>query len=134
MRKFTIRQLAEAYLEATKTAGAKAYPEVADRFITLLARQRRLRLLPRIASELERLIAEQGGPLVVKVRSAQALDAAMDAALTKNLEKSLGRSVKLRHIHEAKLLNGVKIQVGDKLIDNAMSSRLTSLKAHLLTT
>lgn len=132
MRKFTIRQLAEAYLEAAKAAGAKAYPEVADRFITLLARQRRLRLFPRITAELERIIAEQGGPLVVKVRSAQSLTDAMDRDLTKNLEKSLGRSVKLRHVHDAKLLHGVKIQVGDKLIDNAMSSRLTSLKNHLL--
>lgn len=134
MRKFTIRQLAEAYLEATKTAGVKMYPEVAGRFITMLARQRRLRLVPRVAAELERLIAEQGGPLVVQVRSAQALTAAMDSSLTKNLEKALGRTVKLRHVHEAKLLHGVKIQVGDELIDNAMSSRLSSLKAHLLNT
>ena len=132
MRKFTIRQLAEAYLEATKAAGVKAYPQVASRFIAMLARQRRLRLVPRVAAELERLIAEQGGPLVVSVRSAQALTTSMDTALTKNLEKALGRAVKLRHVHEAKLLHGVKIQVGDELIDNSMSSRLTSLKAHLL--
>lgn len=134
MRKFTIRQLAEAYLEATKAAGVKMYPEVAGRFITMLARQRRLRLVPRVAAELERLIAEQGGPLVVQVRSAQALTAAVDSTLTKNLEKALGRTVKLRHFHEAKLLHGVKIQVGDELIDNAMSSRLSSLKVHLLNT
>lgn len=134
MRKYSIRQLAEAYQAATKTAGPKAYADVAGRFITFLARQRRMRLMPRIAAELERLIAEQGGPLVVKVRSAQALTTAMDATLTKNLEKALGRAVKIRHVHDAKLLQGIKIQVGDELIDNAMSSRFAALQAHLLKT
>ena len=68
----------------------------------------------------------------MKVRSAKTITAAEDAELTENLEKALHQKVKIRHVHEAKLLAGVKIQVGDRLIDNALASRLSTLKSHLL--
>ncbi len=132
MRKASIRQYAEAYLDAAKGASAAEREEIANRLVQILARQRQLRLVPRIAAELERLIAEQGGPVVVKVRSAKTLTETEDAALAKNLEKSLQQKVKLRHIHEPKLLAGVKIQVGDQLIDSSLSSRFANLKVHLL--
>lgn len=132
MRKFSIRQYAEAYLAATHDAPAEQRVGIADQLVRQLARQRQLRLVPRIAAELERLIAEQGGPVVAKVRSAKALSITEDAELTKNLEATLHRKVKLRHVHEPKLLAGVKIQVGDRLIDNALASRLASLTSHLL--
>lgn len=132
MRKASVRQYAEAYLDAAKAASAQERVGIADRLVATLARQRQLRLVPRIAAELERLIAEQGGPVIVKVRSAKAITAAEDAELTANLEKALSQKVKIRHVHEAKLLAGVKIQVGDRLIDNALASRLSLLKTHLL--
>jgi len=132
MRKASVRQYAEAYLSAAQAAPVKDRVAVADRLVLTLARQRQLRLVPRIAAELERLIAEQGGPIIVKVRSAKAINAEEDAELTANLEKALNQKVKIRHVHEAKLLAGVKIQVGDRLIDNALASRLSTLKSHLL--
>lgn len=132
MRKASVRQYAEAYLSAAQAAPAKDRVAVADQLVRTLARQRQLRLVPRIAAELERLIAEKGGPVIVKVRSAKALTAAEDTELTANLEKALNQKVKIRHVHEAKLLAGVKIQVGDRLIDNALASRLATLKSHLL--
>lgn len=132
MRKASVRQYAEAYLSAAQAAPVKDRVAVADRLVQTLARQRQLRLIPRIAAELERLIAEQGGPVIVRVRSAKALTAPEDAELTANLEKALNQKVKIRHVHEAKLLAGVKIQVGDRLIDNALASRLSTLKFHLL--
>jgi len=132
MRKASVRQYAEAYLSAAQAAPVEDRAAVADRLVRTLARQRQLRLIPRIAAELERLIAEQGGPVIVKVRSAKALSAPEDAELTTNLEKALNQKVKIRHVHEAKLLAGVKIQVGDRLIDNALASRLSTLKSHLL--
>ena len=87
MRKASVRQYAEAYLSAAQAAPVKERIDVADRLVRTLARQRQLRLIPRIAVELERLIAEQGGPIIVKVRSAKALTTAEDAELTANLEK-----------------------------------------------
>jgi F-type H+-transporting ATPase subunit delta len=132
MRKATVRQYAEAYLSAAQAAPVQERVEVADRLVRTLARQRQLRLVPRIATELERLIAEQGGPLIVKVRSAKAFTTAEDTELSANLEKALNQKVKIRHVHEPKLLAGVKIQVGDRLIDNALASRLATLKSHLL--
>jgi len=132
MRKATVRQYAEAYLSAAQAAPVQERVEVADRLVRTLARQRQLRLVPRIATELERLIAEQGGPLIVKVRSAKAFTAVEDTELSANLEKALNQKVKIRHVHEPKLLAGVKIQVGDRLIDNALASRLATLKSHLL--
>lgn len=132
MRKASVRQYAEAYLSAAQAASAQDRAAVADRLVHTLARLRQLRLVPRIAAELERLIAQQGGPVIVKVRSAKTLTAGDDAELTANLEKALNQKVKIRHVHEAKLLAGVKIQVGDRLIDNALASRLATLTSHLL--
>ncbi len=132
MRKASVRQYAEAYLSAAQAASVQDRAAVADRMVHTLARLRQLRLVPRIAAELERLIAQQGGPVIVKVRSAKTLTAGDDAELTANLEKALNQKVKIRHVHEAKLLAGVKIQVGDRLIDNALASRLATLTSHLL--
>lgn len=132
MRKASVRQYAEAYLSAAQAASVQDRAAVADRLVHTLARLRQLRLVPRIAAELERLIAQQGGPVIVKVRSAKTLTTGDDAELTANLEKALNQKVKIRHVHEAKLLAGVKIQVGDRLIDNALASRLATLTSHLL--
>ena len=132
MRKSSVRQFAEAYYDVATGASAQERVAIAKEFLKLLARQRLLRKMPRIFAELDRITAERGGPEVVSIRSAVHMDEKADAQLTENLEKSLGRKVKLNNVHDAKLLAGAKIQVGDTLIDNSLASRLASLKAHLL--
>jgi F-type H+-transporting ATPase subunit delta len=130
MRKFSARQYAEAYLDIMQSLSVKERVGFADRFIRILARQRSLRLVPRIAKAVEDIIAERGGPILVTVRCPKTVETDVDQNLAANLEAALQRKVKVRHIHQPNLLAGIKIQVGDRLIDNTLSTRLANLKAH----
>jgi F-type H+-transporting ATPase subunit delta len=134
MRKFSTRQYAEAYLDIMQSLPVKERVGFADRFIQILARQRALRLVPRIAKAVEELIAERGGPIVVTVRCPKTVETDVDQNLATNLEAALKRKVKVRHIHQPNLLAGIKIQVGDRLIDNTLSTRLVELRKHFATT
>lgn len=133
MSKFTVSQYAAAYQSAVKDKTGKDREEIAYQLIKLLARQRRIKIIPRIISALERLIAEAGGPAVVKVKSARAMDEQTSSELKQQLEKSLNRKVQIRRQAAPKILAGAKIQIGDQLIDNSLASRLNDLKQQLLT-
>jgi len=133
MSKFTVNQYAAAYQAAVKDKSPKELDDIAFRLVSNLAHRRQIKLIPRIITALEKLIAEQGGPIVVKVKAAQALTEATKAELHGELEKALGRQVKIRTWIDHKLVAGIKIQIGDVMIDNSLQSRLTNLKQQLLT-
>ena len=90
-------------------------------------------MITRIISALERLIAEAGGPMVVEVKSVKTMDEQTSLKLKQQLEKFLNRPVKIRSQASPRILAGVKIQVGDQLVDNSLASRLNDLKQQLLT-
>ena len=133
MSKFTVSQYAAAYQAAVKDKTGKDREEIAYQLIKLLARQRRIKMITRIISALERLIAEAGGPMVVKVKSVKTMDEQISLKLKQQLEKFLNRPVKIRSQASPRILAGVKIQVGDQLVDNSLASRLNDLKQQLLT-
>ncbi|RJO59426.1 hypothetical protein C4546_02300 [Candidatus Parcubacteria bacterium] len=133
MPKFTPNQYAAAYLELALPAPNEKREQLALRLVKNLAYKRQLKLLPRIISALENLIAKRGGPLVINFQTATKLGTSADKEISQQLKKISGREIKLRHQTNPKLLAGAKLKIDDRLIDNSLSSRLQSLKSHLLT-
>ncbi|MFA6587542.1 MAG: ATP synthase F1 subunit delta [Patescibacteria group bacterium] len=133
MSKFTVNQYAAAYQAAVKDKAGKEREVIAHNLVKTLAYRRQIKLLPRIMTALERLIAEAGGPIVVKIKATSKPDEQTCGILKQQLEKALGREVKVRCQVDPKILAGIKIQIGDQLIDNSLASRLFNLKKQLLT-
>lgn len=100
-------------------------------FVRILAENKRLTLLPEIATQFEVLKAAQEGELTAHITSAYALDDAQMAGLLAKLETKFGRRINATQSTDAELIGGVVIQVGDEVMDASVRGGLEALGATL---
>lgn len=101
-------------------------------FIRLLADNKRLPVLPEVASIYERLRAEQEKTIEVDVISFLPLESEQEAKLAAALTKRLNRDVTIRcHVDES-ILGGAIVQAGDLVIDGSAKGKLEKLKQALV--
>ena len=77
------------------------------------------------------LTARARGWRVAKVRTARELDASQADALRSSLTELAGNPVELQITEDATLLSGVRVEIGDMLVDATAKGRLDQLKEHL---
>jgi F-type H+-transporting ATPase subunit delta len=99
--------------------------------VRLLVENKRLVLLPEIATLFEALKAAQEGELTAHVTSAYELTNQQLAGLVAKLEAKLGRKVTATQSVDADLIGGVVIQVGDEVMDSSVRGGLASLAVTL---
>ena len=100
----------------------------AENLVRVLAENRRLELLPEIHSQYEKLRNEREGVVEADVYSAFELTEAQTADLVQRLEKKTGRKVKARVQLDKALIGGVKVVLGDKVIDGSARAQLGALE------
>jgi F-type H+-transporting ATPase subunit delta len=100
----------------------------AENFVRVLAENGRLDVLAEIRSQFEALKNEREGTVEAEVYTAFELDAAQVADLVARLEKNTGRKVKARVSLDQSLIGGVKIVIGDKVIDGSARAQLGALE------
>ena len=100
-------------------------------FLTLLAENRRLDLLPEIAGQFGKYRAQLENVAEVTVVSAVELDGAQRARLESALRSRFGREVRMQCEVDPGLLGGAVIRSGDLVIDGSLKSRLERLAAQL---
>ena len=103
----------------------------ADYFLRVLAENGRLGLLPEIRTQFEALKNEREGVLEAEVHSAFELSAPQLADLVQRLEKKTGRKVKAKLEIQKDLIAGVRIVLGDKVIDASARAQLGALETAL---
>jgi len=103
----------------------------AENFVRVLAENGRLALLPEIRAQFEALKNEREGVVEAEVQTAFELTEAQVADLVQRLEKKTGRKVKARvHLDKA-LIGGIKVVLGDKVIDGSARAQLGALETAL---
>jgi F-type H+-transporting ATPase subunit delta len=107
-------------------AGARLEPG-ARNFVSTLAHNRRLALLPKIADMYEALRADIEGFADVEVVSAVTLDAAQQQRLASALKTRLKREVRLHCKVDATLMGGAIVRCGDLVIDGSVRERLARI-------
>jgi len=103
----------------------------AENFVRVLAENKRLELLPLIREQFEALKDEREGVVEAEVQSAFELTAAQVADLVQRLEKKTGRKVRTQVRLNQDLIGGVRILLGDKVIDGSARAQLEALETAL---
>ena len=103
----------------------------AENFVRVLAENGRLNLLPEIRRQFEALKNEREGVVEAEVQSAFELTEPQLADLVQRLEKKTGRKVRAHVSVDRELIGGVKIVLGDKVIDGSARAQLGALETAL---
>ena len=129
--------IADPNLSGAKVAGlfisilAGQLTADADNFVRVLAENKRLELLPEICAQYEALKNEREGVVEAQVYSAFELSDAQVSDLVRRLEKKTGRKVRARVELDKDLIGGVKVVLGDKVIDGSARAQLGALETAL---
>ena len=101
-------------------------------FVQVLVHNSRLALLPEIRAMFEQLRLEQEGVLEAEIYSAFAIDDAQVAQLVNKLENKYQRKVRAQVSVDSTLIGGIKIVVGDKVVDATVRGKLDAMSAALI--
>jgi F-type H+-transporting ATPase subunit delta len=106
-------------------------PAVMRNFLSVLAENGRLGLLPDVSALFEQLRAESEHVVKANITSAAALSEAELRQLTDALKKRFGREVEVQTSVDASLIGGAVIDTGDVVIDGSIRNKLSRLNASL---
>ena len=96
--------------------------------IKVAAGNRRLFVVPDIATAFRRLAARHRGEVAAEVTSAEPLNDRHVAEIKAALKASLGKDVALETKVDPALIGGLIVKVGSRMIDGSLRTKLNSLK------
>lgn len=121
-----------AQLEATLLGLCGEQLDGAGRnFVQVLVRNARLALLPEMRELFEQLKLEHEGVLEAQIYSAFAMDASQIDQLVAKLESKYSRKVRAQVDIDPELIGGVKIIVGDNVLDVTVRGKLDEMSSVL---
>ena len=97
-------------------------------FLKLVAKNRRLSVIPDMIKAFATLLAASKGEVAGEVTSAEPLSATQLADLKAALKSALGRDVALTTRVDSSLLGGLIVKVGSRMMDNSLKTKLQTLK------
>lgn len=106
-------------------------PSAGENFLRTVIENGRLAVLPEIAQQYRALRNALGGSADAVVHSAFPIDVAALAELGVTLEKRFGRKLNLTVALEPELIGGVRVVVGDEVLDTSVRARLQQMRAAL---
>jgi F-type H+-transporting ATPase subunit delta len=109
-------------------ATAADFRATTQKFLGLVAANRRAAALPDMISAFERLAAADRGAISAQVTTALPLTPAQTKALAAALRTALGKDPEIETRVEPAILGGLKVRVGSRLYDASLKSRLDSMK------
>ncbi|GAA3986067.1 F0F1 ATP synthase subunit delta [Comamonas faecalis] len=109
----------------------KDLPAMALNFLRTVVDNGRLQVLPEMAAQFRALVNQGRGSLDAVVYSAYPIDAAALVELGSTLEKRFGQKLNLSVQIDESLIGGVRVVVGDEVLDTSVKARLEQMKAAL---
>lgn len=106
-------------------------PEAANNFLRMVIENGRLSALPEMATQFRALKNAQSGSSDAIVHSAFPIDAAALADLGKTLEAQFKRKLNLSVVLQPELIGGIRVVVGDEVLDTSVKARLQQMKVAL---
>ncbi|HLS18031.1 MAG TPA: F0F1 ATP synthase subunit delta [Paenalcaligenes sp.] len=104
----------------------------AQNFIQLLIRNERLLLLPAVAQQFEVLRHKLEGIALAEITSAFELSESQVNDLVAALEKKFGLQLKAEVTIDPSLIGGVRVKVGDQVLDTSVQAQLAHMRDKLV--
>lgn len=115
----------------TELSGRFGCPPEGKAFLEQVVRKNRIRFLPEIAEAFGKLVDQSKGVQQVSVSSATELSRAERDRIHMRLRDALKRDVVVTFHTDTNLLAGVRIQVGNMVVDGTVRGRLNDIQAVL---
>jgi F-type H+-transporting ATPase subunit delta len=127
--KVSREQVVDLLLSAVKSPLAKD-PQ-AKNLVSMLVDNHRLTLMPEIATQFDELKNAREGAADALIVSAYPLEGAQLDDLVANLERKFQRKLKPAVEIDSSLIGGVRVTVGDEVLDTSVRARLASMQTAL---
>lgn len=101
------------------------------RFLLVLNQKGRLNVLDSIAGAFDAITQEHFGRIEVDVFTASPLGSDQLTGLQQSIAAALGKDPVLHPYTEPSMIGGVKLRIGDQLIDGSVATRLRRMKRDL---
>jgi F-type H+-transporting ATPase subunit delta len=101
-------------------------------FVQVLTHNDRLTLVPEIRAMFEQLRLQHEGVLEAEIHSAFAIDDGQVAQIVNKLEQKYKRKVRADVSVDSSLIGGIKIVVGDTVVDATVRGKLDALSTALI--
>jgi F-type H+-transporting ATPase subunit delta len=101
-------------------------------FLLIVIDKRRTRVLPEIAEQFARLVNEHFGRLQVDITLASEPDEALKEDLRHRLGQMLNREILPRYGIDPRIIGGMIVRVGDRIMDGSVRHRLHMLRRSML--
>ena len=128
MKKQTSKDYASALFMATQGLKGKELHEVIHNFVSLLAREQKLKQAEKIIAEFVAYAKKQEGIQDIIISSAHELDTKAINAI----KKSFGEKVEVTQAVDESLIGGFVVKTQDKIFDASLKMQLLKLKQSLL--
>lgn len=106
--------------------------EQAKNFIQMLAENGRIGLLPEIGAQFHALKNAREGAADAEITSAFPISDAQVSELVVSLEKKFGRKLNPSVVVDAALIGGVRVVVGDQVLDTSVRAKLQKMQLALV--
>jgi F-type H+-transporting ATPase subunit delta len=97
-------------------------------FLAVVAANRRLFAVPAMIEAYLKRLAERRGEITAEVTAATPLSESQLAALGEQLRRSVGRRVSVDLRVDPRLLGGLVVKIGSRMVDASLSSKLLRLQ------
>lgn len=102
--------------------------DLARKTVGLMAERRRLFMLGAVIGVFGELMAEHRGEVTADVTAARKMSDAQRKALAETLKEAIGSEVRLNVTVDERIIGGLVVRVGSKMIDTSIRSRLAALQ------
>lgn len=125
--RYNPKQYAKALYESLKETKEDEKELVFKNFYTLLVRNNDLKLINKIIEKIEEIDKEERGVVEVEISSVKKLE----EEVIEKLRKLIGKKAEIKEEIDPSLIGGLKIQIGDLLIDGSIKAKLNKLRRSL---
>ncbi|CAA9424356.1 MAG: ATP synthase delta chain [uncultured Ramlibacter sp.] len=106
-------------------------PPVGQNFLRTVIENGRLRALPEVAAQYRAMVNAQGGASDAVVYSAFPIPPAGLGEVSQTLERRFGRKLNVTVQEDPSLIGGIRVVVGDEVLDTSVKARLEQMRVAL---
>jgi len=125
-------QVLDVLMSIAKTSAGASPGDAAKNLVRTVIENGRLAALPEIARQFQALVDAKSGTSQGTVESAFPIDASQLADVKAVMERRFLRNLDLHVVVKPELIGGVRVIVGDEVLDTSIRARLERMKAALV--